>query len=84
MKAIRGATTVERDNSDDITYAVKELLDRIVESNLIDKDEIVCILCSNTADLHSFYPAKAAREAGFVSCALFSSAEPQIDGALER
>ena len=84
MKAIRGATTVERDNSDDITYAVKELLDRIVESNLIDKDEIVCILFSNTADLHSFYPAKAAREAGFVSCALFSSAEPQIDGALER
>ena len=84
MKAIRGATTVERDNSDDITYAVKELLDSIVECNLIDKDEIVCILFSNTADLHSFYPAKAAREAGFVSCALFSSAEPQIDGALER
>ena len=51
MKAIRGATTVERDNSDDITYAVKELLDRIVESNLIDKDEIVCILFSNTAGM---------------------------------
>ncbi len=82
MIAIRGATTVENDCAEEIKSAVKSLLNIICEKNSITETEIVCIMFSNTCDLHSFYPAKAAREAGFCAVPLYSSLEPQIDGAL--
>lgn len=82
MKAIRGATTIERDCAEQIKERVKELLLAIEANNGLQDEEIVCIMFSNTADIRSFYPAKAAREAGFYGCALFSSLEPEIEGAL--
>lgn len=82
MKAIRGATTVERDCAEEIRSAVAELLNEIKAENDLRQEDILCILLSNTSDIVSFYPAKAAREAGFSSCALYSSAEPDITGAL--
>lgn len=84
MIAIRGATTVAEDTPKAIKKCVKELLNGIVEANGLDTEQIICIMFSSTADLKSFYPAKAAREAGFSACALYSSAEPEIDGALEK
>lgn len=82
MKAIRGAITVEADSPEEIRCAVKELLLEIKQQNHLTEDDILFILFSNTADIHSLYPAKAAREAGFAAPALFSAAEPMIDGAL--
>ncbi|MDE6613665.1 MAG: (d)CMP kinase [Clostridia bacterium] len=82
MKAIRGATTVLKDSPDDIKTSVKELLEKIVSVNNVEEQNIVCIMFSNTSDIRSYYPAKAAREAGFFNCALYSSLEPEIDGAL--
>ena len=84
MIAIRGATTVENDCKEDIKLAVDELLTQIKERNDLDTDKIVCLMFSNTSDLKSFYPAKAARESGFYSCALFSAAEPEIEGSLKK
>ena len=82
MKAIRGATTVDIDSAQQIKERVNELLQSICTQNSIDKDEIICIMFSNTADIRSYYPAKAARECGFSSSALYSSLEPEIDGSL--
>ena len=84
MKAIRGATTVNNDNAEEIKESVKELLTEIKIQNALNLEEIVCITFSNTSDLRSFYPAKAAREAGFYSAPLFSALEPEIDGALKK
>lgn len=84
MIAIRGATTVERDCENDIKESVAELLNEIKQKNCLKDEDLVCIIFSNTADLHSFYPAKAAREVGFYSCALFSALEPDIDGSLKK
>lgn len=84
MIAIRGATTVNSDTAEEIRNNVKELLNEIVTRNSLSENEIICILFSNTSDIRSFYPAKAAREAGFFNCALYSSAEPEIHGSLEK
>ncbi|MCM1545579.1 MAG: (d)CMP kinase [Clostridiales bacterium] len=84
MKAIRGATTVNSDQPNLIKQAVKELLNSIMRANSLGAEQLICIMFSNTADIRSYYPAKAAREAGFSSCALYSSLEPEIDGALEK
>lgn len=82
MKAIRGATTVDFDDAQQIKERVKELLESICIKNSVDKDDIICIMFSNTADIRSYYPAKAARECGFSSSALYSSLEPEIEGSL--
>jgi len=82
MKAIRGATTVTKDDPALITAAVKELLLKIKDENNIEKGDITAIIFSSTKDLRSAYPAKAAREAGFEGCPLFSAQEPDIEGAL--
>lgn len=82
MTVIRGATTISQDNPDEIRAAVAELLNQIESRNSLKRDEILSMVFSSTSDIHSFYPAKAAREAGFVSCSLFSAQEPGIDGGL--
>lgn len=82
MRAIRGATTVPADTPEAIREAVGELLRAMRDKNALHDDEIVCLLFSNTPDIRSLYPAKAAREAGYVLPALFSAAEPEIEGAL--
>ena len=82
MTVIRGATTISLDNPDEIRAAVAELLNQIESRNSLKRDEILSMVFSSTSDIHSFYPAKAAREAGFVSCSLFSAQEPEIDGGL--
>lgn len=83
MKAIRGATTVNADTKEQIKERVKELLTEICKKNAIGDSDIICIMFSTTADIKSYYPAKAAREAGFGLCPLYSSLEPDIDGALK-
>lgn len=82
MKAIRGATTVNADTKEQIKERVKELLTEICKKNAIGDADIICIMFSTTSDIKSYYPAKAAREAGFALCPLYSSLEPEIDGAL--
>lgn len=83
MIAIRGATTIENDCPQQIKERVKELLVELSDRNNLNPESIVCIMLSSTTDIHSYYPAKAAREAGFYSCPLFSCLEPEIDGALK-
>ena len=65
MKAIRGATTISADTPAEIKDAVGELLIQMREQNGLTDENMICILFSNTSDIKSAYPAKAAREAGF-------------------
>ena len=82
MVVIRGATTIPCDTKEEIQKAVSELLEQIESRNALKRDEVVSLVFSSTCDIHSYYPAKAARETGFISCSLFSAQEPEIDGAL--
>ena len=83
MVVIRGATTIAEDTPDEIRSAVKELLEQMVKRNNVTRDEMMSIVFSSTSDIHSYYPAKAAREAGFEGASLFSAQEPDIEGGLK-
>lgn len=83
MIAIRGATTVDKDCPEQIKECVKELLLELKNRNNLTSENIICIILSNTSDIRSYYPAKAAREAGFYSVPLFSASEPDIEGGLK-
>ncbi len=82
MTVIRGATTIEKDCKEEISSAVKELLDEIFSANGLKKEEICVFVFSLTTDIHSYHPAKAARECGYDYAPLFAAIEPEIDGGL--
>ncbi len=83
MTVIRGATTVAQDNKMEISTSVKELLDEVFSVNNLQKEEIKCFIFSLTTDIHSYHPAKAARECGYDFAPLFAAVEPEIDGGLK-
>lgn len=84
MTVIRGATTISEDSAEEIKKAVKELLEQIESRNILKRDEMVSLVFTNTSDIHTYYPAKAARDAGFAaSGSLFSAQEPDIEGGLK-
>jgi len=83
MTIIRGATTVEKDEKEQISLAVKEMLDEIFTANALKKAEVKGFLFSLTTDIHSYHPAKSARECGYDFAPLFCAIEPDIDGGLK-
>ena len=84
MTLIRGATTIQTDCKEEISLAVKELLDELFQINELKKEEIKGFLFSLTSDIHAYHPAKAAREAGYDFAPLFAAVEPDIDGGLKK
>lgn len=83
MTIIRGATTIEKDCKEEISSAVKDLLDEIFSANALKKEEVKGFLFSLTTDIHSYHPAKAARECGYDFAPLFAAIEPEIDRGLK-
>lgn len=83
MTIIRGATTIVQDNKTEISASVKELLDEVFAVNVLQKEEVKCFIFSLTTDIHSYHPAKAARESGYDFAPLFAAIEPEIDGGLK-
>lgn len=82
MTIIRGATTIEKDCKEEIISSVRELLGEIFSANALTKSEIKGLLFSLTQDIHSYHPARAARECGYDYAPLFAAVEPNIDGGL--
>jgi len=82
--AIRGATSVAADDPRLITEATRELLEKIVERNWLEVDEIVSVLFTVTSDLKSLFPAVAARQMGWVGVPLLCASEIPVEGSLPR
>lgn len=84
LHAIRGAITVERDESPQLLAATRELLTAIAERNGMQPHEIVSAIFTLTADLRSEFPALAARQLGWTDAALLCTTEIPVPGALPR
>ena len=84
LRAIRGATTVDRDDPDEVTDRVVTLLTRIMERNGLVEDDIVSILFTATDDLVSIFPATAARTMGLGAVPLICARELAIVGSVPR
>jgi chorismate mutase len=84
VHAIRGATTVDRDEPGAILAATRELLETLVCRNSLGADEVVSAIFSVTPDLTTEFPARAARGLGWDAVALFCATEMQVPHAPER
>jgi len=83
VRAIRGAITVERNDTQNILENTRILLQEIFERNNIDKNDLISILFTTTKDVNAVFPAAAAREMGLTDVPLMCAAEIDVPGSLK-
>ena len=79
--ALRGATTVDADTSEQVRSRTVALLDELMAANGVGHDDVISILFTATDDIHSMFPATAGRESGLGDVPLICARELDIDGA---
>jgi len=85
VRGVRGAITVINNDKEQILDATRELLETILERNPeMESDSIASVFFSVTEDLDAVFPAKAARQIGWVMVPLFGSQEITAPDGLEK
>ncbi len=84
LRAIRGATTVDNDTPEDIDARVVTLLSVMLERNNVNHEDLVSIVFTATDDIHSKFPAAAARLIGLGDVPLLCARELEIGGGTPR
>jgi len=84
VRGVRGAIFVEADTPAAIWDATRELLTAIAESNAIATEDIASVFFTTTPDLRSAFPARAARQLGWIDVPLLGATEMDQPGAPER
>jgi chorismate mutase len=82
--ALRGATTLERDDREHLMERVTELLSGMLERNDVDHDDVISIVFTATDDIRCGFPAAAARAMGMGDIPLLCARELDIDGGMPR
>ncbi len=81
-RGIRGATTVERNDRDEILAATTELLELLVRHNELEIEDIASAIFTVTEDLDAEFPALAARSIGWNETALICTREIPVPASL--
>src|SRR3954453_2437046 len=81
VRALRGATTVDEDTAEQVNERVRALVQQMLERNGVDHDDLISILFTATDDIHSVFPATAARTLGLGDVPLICARELDITGA---
>ena len=81
VRARRGATTIDSDTTDQIRTRTIDLLEQMLVRNGVNHDDIISVLFTATDDIHSMFPASAARDIGFGDIPLICARELDIQGA---
>lgn len=84
VRAVRGATTLDADDRDQLIERTQELMHEVFERNELSEDDLISIVFTATDDLHCGFPAEAAREAGITHVPLLCARELDIEGGVER
>jgi chorismate mutase len=84
LRALRGATTVDRDEEAHVHDRVITLLEAMCDRNGVDHDDIVSILFTATDDLHATFPAAGARKMGLGDVPLICARELDVEGGTPR
>jgi len=83
-RALRGATTVDENDKEEILSAVAEMFEEIIKRNELASEDIASIIFSLTPDLDKVFPASVIRQLGITDVPLLDVAQPDIEGALKK
>ena len=82
VRAIRGATTLERDERDHLHARTQELIEAMLKDNQLSDLDVISVFFTCTPDIVSDFPAAAARQLGFGAVPLMCAQEMAVPGAL--
>ena len=80
FRALRGATTIDEDTPEQISERVVELLGAMMKQNAVEHDDLISVLFTATDDIHSMFPALAARQIGWGDVPLLCARELDVTG----
>src|SRR5450756_1821600 len=82
VRAIRGAIQLDVDEREHVLSSTRELVSSVLESNSLTANDVISILFTATPDVHSEFPAVAARDLGLGDVPLMCTQELDITGAM--
>ena len=80
VRALRGATRLDADTADQVSRRVQELVSEMLRRNDVSKDDLISVIFTATDDIHSMFPAEAARGCGLGDVPLLCAQELDIEG----
>ena len=85
LRGIRGATTVEHNEAEEILTATSDLLRAIVEANDFRPEDICSVFITVTEDITATFPARAIRTlVGWELVPLMCSLEVPVENSLPK
>jgi chorismate mutase len=84
VRAVRGATQLDTDERDHMLDRVAEMVRGVLDANSLAVDDFISIIFTATSDLHSEFPAYAARQLGFDDVPLICARELEIGDSMPR
>ena len=84
VRALRGATTLDADEAPHLEERVQSLVSEMLRRNGVGKDDVISILFTATDDVHSMFPATAARGIGLGDIPLICARELDVIGGTPR
>lgn len=84
VRGVRGAITASENSKESILSATKKLLEEMIVSNKIQKNDIASAFFTTTTDLNAEFPAVAARQLGWTTVPLMCGNEMAVPGSLQK
>lgn len=85
VRGIRGATTVELDDAQEVLQASEELVLEMAEANQLAPEDIGSIIVTTTVDVKSAFPAKAIRSIeGWTYVPVICTHEIDVPGSMRK
>jgi chorismate mutase len=84
VRALRGATTVDHDSTEQVEERIVALLEAMFERNGLSNDDLISVFFTATEDITSTFPATAARTFGLGDVPLICARELAIVGATPK
>ena len=81
-RGVRGATTVDNNDREEILTATRQLLALMIRLNNIQPEDVGSAIFSMTHDLNAEFPALAARQLGWLDVPLICTHEVNVPGSL--
>ena len=83
-RGVRGATTVESDDREQILRATRQMLALMIRRNEIESTDVASVIFTVTRDLTAEFPALAARQLGWLDVPLLCAYEWSVPDSLPR
>jgi chorismate mutase len=84
VRAVRGAIQLEADEREHLLESVAALVREVLSANAIGTEDLISVVFTATPDIHSEFPAFAAREMGIGDVPLLCAQEIDVAGAMPR